>query len=408
VGKSAIPAAVPAPAAPVVSLPVPGEGCDLLELLSGVPDGRTGQGRDHPVTAVLALAAAAVVAGMKGYTAISGRVADVPPPVLAGLYLRCGAAPAPPPSKTTIWRVLTGAGTEELDAAAGTWLMDLAGLAGPAAAGPDAGEEDGPPALVQVRLDGKAVRGARNADGTQVRLLAALVGPDAASSVVAAQAGVGAKTNEVPVAAVVLGRLDLHGKVVTADALHTVKATARLIREGGGEFVLPVKENRRSLFDAIDALPWKDVPVACSATDKGHGRITTRTIQVLPAPEGLPFPHVSQVFLIERYVTDLQGRPVSAVAALGVASPQPEQAGPAALARYVREQWSIESLHWIRDTLYQEDKSQVRTRSGPRAMAALRNLAIGALRLAGRTDITEATRWAARSMDRPFTILGLT
>ena len=407
-GKSAIAAAVPAPAAPIVSLPVPGEGCDLLELLAGVPDGRTGQGRDHPVAAVLALAAAAVVAGMKGYTAISGWVADVPPPVLAGLYLRCGAAPAPPPSKTTIWRVLTDAGTGELDAAAGTWLMDLAGLAGPAAAGPNAGEEDCPPALTQVRLDGKAVRGARNADGTQVRLLAALVGPDAASSVVAAQAAVGAKTNEVPVAKVVLGRLDLRGKVVTADALHTVKATARLIHEAGGEFVFPVKENRRSLFDAIDALPWENVPVAHAATDKGHGRITTRTIQVLPAPEGLPFPHASQVFLIERHVTDLHGRPVSAVAALGVASPEPERADAASLARYVREQWSIESLHWIRDTLYQEDKSQVRTRSGPRAMAALRNLAIGALRMAGRTDITEATRWAARSMDRPFTILGLT
>jgi predicted transposase YbfD/YdcC len=408
VGKSAIPAAVSAPAAPIVPLPVSDGPCDLLELLAGVPDGRTGQGRDHPVAAVLALAAAAVVAGMKGYTAISGWVADVPPATLAGLYLRCGAAPAPPPSKTTIWRVLTDAGTEELDAAAGTWLMDLAGLAGPAAAGPDAAEADCPPALVQVRLDGKAVRGARNADGSQVRLLAALVGPDAASSVVAAQAAVGAKTNEVPVAAVVLGRLDLHGKLVTADALHTVKATARLIHEGGGEFVFPVKENRRSLFDAIDILPWKDVPIAHAATDRGHGRITTRTIQVLPAPEALPFPHVSQVFLIERYVTDLQGRPVSAVAALGVASPDPDQADPASLARYVREQWSIESLHWIRDTLYQEDKSQVRTRSGPRAMAALRNLAIGALRMAGRTDITEATRWAARSMDRPFTILGLT
>jgi hypothetical protein len=41
-------------------------------------------------------------------------------------------------------------------------------------------------------------------------------------------------------------------------------------------------------------------------------------------------------------------------------------------------------------------------------MAALRNLAIGALHMAGRTDITEAARWAARSMDRPFTVLGLT
>ncbi len=68
----------------------------------------------------------------------------------------------------------------------------------------------------------------------------------------------------------------------------------------------------------------------------------------------------------------------------------------------------MESLHWLRDTLYQEDNSQVRTRSGPRILAAMRNLAISALRQAGRTDITEATRWASRSMDRPFTILGLT
>ena len=209
-------------------------------------------------------------------------------------------------------------------------------------------------------------------------------------------------------AAVVLGQVDLAGKVVTADALHTVKATANFIHDHGGEFVLPVKENRRALFDALDALPWDQVPIACTATDKGHGRITTRTIQVLPAPDDLPFPHVSQVFLIERYVTGLHGQPISAVAALGVASPKPEQADAAGLAGYVREQWSIESLHWIRDTLYQEDKSTIRTRSGPRIMAALRNLAIGALHLAGRHDTTEATRWAGRYIDRPFTILGLT
>jgi hypothetical protein len=49
---------------------------ELLELFGGVSDGRSGQGRDHPVRAVLALAAAAVVAGMKGYTAIAGWVAD--------------------------------------------------------------------------------------------------------------------------------------------------------------------------------------------------------------------------------------------------------------------------------------------------------------------------------------------
>ena len=302
-GQSAICAAVSAPAEPIVSVPVADACCDLLELFAGVSDGRAGQGRDHPVAAVLALAAAAVVAGMKGYTAITGWVADVPPAVLADLYLRSGAAPAPPPSKTTIWRVLTDADAGAFDAAVGTWLMNLAGFTRPAAASRDTGEEDCPRALMQVRLDGKAVRGARDADGNQVRLLAALAGPDAASSVVAAQAEVGVKTNEVPMAAVVLGQIDLNGKIVTADALHTVKATANHIHEHGGEFVFPVKENRRALFDALDALPWAQVPVAHTATDKGHGRITTRTIQVLPAPDDLPFPHVSQVFLIERYVT---------------------------------------------------------------------------------------------------------
>ena len=216
-GQSAICAAVPVPAGPIVSVPVSGVCCDLLELFAGVSDGRVGQGRDHPVAAVLALAAAAVVAGMKGYTAITGWVADVPPVILADLYLRSGAAPAPPPSKTTIWRVLTDADTEAFDAAVGTWLMDLAGFTAPA----PAGEEDCSRTLMQVRLDGKAVRGARDAGGNQVRLLAALAGPDAATSVVAAQTEVGVKTNEIPMAAVVLGQIDLEGKIVTADALHT-------------------------------------------------------------------------------------------------------------------------------------------------------------------------------------------
>ena len=390
-----------APAAPAAVTEVCG---DLLKLFGSVPDGRSGQGRDHPVAAVLALAAAAVVAGMKGYTAIAGWVRDVPPPVLADLYLRTGAGPARPPSKATIWRVVTDADADVFDATVGSWLTSTL-LSEPAARG---AEGDGPAQLIPVRLDGKTVRGARDDAGNQRHLLAALVGRTAQTSVIAAQAEVGVKTNEVPMATVVLGQIDLHGTLVTADALHTVKATAEFIRQGGGEFILPVKENRKTLFDALDTLPWHQVPIAHTATDRGHGRITTRTIQVLPAPEDLPFPHVSQVYLIERHVSDLHGNPVSAVAALGVASPAPDRASAADLARHVRQQWAIESLHWLRDTLYQEDKSQVRTRSGPRIMAALRNLAICALRLSGRTDVTEATRWAGRSMDRPFAILGLT
>ncbi|MEV0212410.1 ISAs1 family transposase, partial [Micromonospora sp. NPDC050695] len=133
-----------------------------------------------------------------------------------------------------------------------------------------------------------------------------------------------------------------------------------------------------------------------------------RTIRVLPAPPDLPFPHVNQVWLIERYVTDNSSGKQSAAAQLGIASHTPDRAGPAELAAYNRGHWAIESLHFIRDTCYHEDQSTVRTRSGPRVLASLRNLAINALRLAGRPDITEATRWAARNMTRPFTILGLT
>ena len=78
------------------------------------------------------------------------------------------------------------------------------------------------------------MRGAKDAAGNQRHLLAALVGRTAQSSVIAAQAEVGVKTNEVPMAKVVLGQIDLHGTLVTADALHTVKATAEFIHQAAG------------------------------------------------------------------------------------------------------------------------------------------------------------------------------
>ena len=393
--QCAISAAEPA-AGQCVGVPL-GRACsDLLELLRTVSDGRSDQGRDHPVAAVLALAAAATVAGMTGYRAIAGWVADVPTDVLTELYLRAGAAPAGPPGRTTIWRVLTGADADTLDNATGAWLSTL-----------PAGDTDtsSGQTLTHLRLDGKTLRGAKDSDGNQRHLLAVMAGPPK-QAVVAAQAEVdGAKPRRASPPAM-LARLDLTGTVLTADALHTVKATAELIRSRGGHFVLPVKENRETLFDALDALPWREVPITASSTDKGHGRITTRTIQTMPAPPDLPFPHVDQVWLIERYVTTGDGKPVRRRPArrhqprYGTCDPgRPRRLQPPPLGNRVQ--------HWIRDTCYREDHSRVRTRNGPRVMASLRNLAIGALRLTGRTDITEATRWACRNMNRPF-ILNLT
>ena len=155
------------------------EGPELLRRFGAVSDGRSEQGRDHPVAVVLRLCAAAVLGGMRSFTAIAGWVADVPAEVLARLYAR----PARYPSTTTLWRVLTGA-----DAAA---------------------------------VDGKTVRGALDAKGAQTHLLAAATHTD---SLVLAQVEVGAKTNEIPLFAPLLDQLadlgaDLSEMVITADAL---------------------------------------------------------------------------------------------------------------------------------------------------------------------------------------------
>jgi predicted transposase YbfD/YdcC len=191
--------------------------------------------------------------------------------------------------------------------------------------------------LVPVRVDGKTVRGAKNADGSQVHLLAALAGEQ---GLVAAQTEVGAKTNEIPMIIPPPDDLDLADAVITADALHCQRATAEYLHKRGADFVLPAKDNQPGLFEALDALPWRDVPVGHAATDRGHGRITTRTIQVLPAPDNLPFPHVSQVYLIERHVTGLDGKPLSDIAALGVTSLASTRAAPETIAGLVRGQWS--------------------------------------------------------------------
>lgn len=384
---------------------------DLLQRFAAVSDGRRDQGRDHPVAGVLTLCAAAVLAGMSSFTAIAGWVADVPTDLLTRLYAREKAVS---PSKTTLWRVLTGADPGAVDAAVGAWLAEQGTARAAAAhAGADVGEKPDEPKkpalLAAIAVDGKTVRGAIDDDGNQVHLLAAATHAD---SLVLGQVEVGAKTNEIPMFAPLLEGLtaagvNLKGIVITADALHTQRAHANYLHARGAEFVLTVKENQPNLFAALDALDWPSTPIAARHLDTSHGRITTRTIGVLPAPRDLPFPHVSQVWLIERYVTDPTGKPRSAVAALGVTSLSAKRATPTQIATLVREHWGIESLHWLRDTVYREDNSTIRTRSGPRVMAALRNLAIGALHLRGRRDITEATRWATRDMNRPFKILNL-
>ncbi len=140
--------------APGGDLPDVGVMCsELLQRFSEVSDGRRDQGRVHPV----ALCAAAVVAGMRSFTAIAGWAADVPVELLTQLYGQCAQAP----SKATIWRVVTGADAAAVDAVIGAWLARQSA----------AHESDtDPSALVAIAVDGKTVRGATDIDDNQVRV----------------------------------------------------------------------------------------------------------------------------------------------------------------------------------------------------------------------------------------------
>jgi hypothetical protein len=124
--------------------------------------------------------------------------------------------------------------------------------------------------------------------------------------------------------------------LITADCLHTQRKHARYLHGRDADFVFCVKDNQPGLFAALDVLPWPDTPITHRMTDRGQGRLETRTLQAMPAPPDLPFPHVEQVFLVERAVTTMTGKPVSNVAILGVTSMNADRGTPETIAQAVR------------------------------------------------------------------------
>jgi hypothetical protein len=127
--------------------------------------------------------------------------------------------------------------------------------------------------------------------------------------------------------------------------MHVQKETARyLVEDKEADYLFTaVKDNQPGVFAALDALDWENAPVGHTAHHRGHGRDETRTLQVLPAPEGL-FPYAAQAFLIERTVRDPHdGQLRSAVAALGITSRSLQRGGtPAVIAAAARGHWDIE------------------------------------------------------------------
>jgi predicted transposase YbfD/YdcC len=120
------------------------------------------------------------------------------------------------------------------------------------------------------------------------------------------------------------------------------------------------------------------------------------------------FPHVGQVFCIRREVTHLKKKKDTCETAYGITSLTPLQASPERLLKLNRMHWGIEnSLHWVRDETFREDRSQIRTGNAPRVMATLRNLAITILRRCGATNIAKTTRWLTLKIHLVLKMIGL-
>lgn len=386
------------PAAPSLSIPpvvaqlasaaeereVTGPG--LLAALSAVPDPRDPRGVRHEMGVILALGLCAVLAGARSFTAIGEWAGAASGQVRAALGLG-----QTPPSEATIRRCLQRLSGDELDAAIGGW----------AAAG-----SHHPDRRRVVAVDGKTLCGSGDGAHQPRRHLMAAV--DHRAAVALAQADVGAKTNEIAMFAQLCVRIDdLTGAVVTADAMHAQRAHAEyLVLERGAHYLLTVKGNQPALRQQLAALPWKQVPTAHTSTDRGHGRIESRSIKIVSVARGIVFPHAAQAIQITRQTRKPDETTWRTETVYAVTSLTAEQASPAELAAYIRGHCSIENrLQWVRDVTFDEDRSQVRTGNGPRVMASLRNLAIGLLRLTGATNIAQAIRHHAWNPLKPVTLL---
>jgi hypothetical protein len=175
---------------------------------------------------------------------------------------------------------------------------------------------------------------------------------------------------------------------------------AETIGDAGNDYLLVVKENQPTLHEeraVLFAAPDAAVSVA-EETSTHSQRSEQRRLRASTALVGYTdWPGLAQTLCMERRVTDRRTGETHVEVAYAVPSLSPHRATPAQLLTLWREHWHIENkLHWVRDVTFGEDGSTVRAGGGPQVLAALRNLAIGLLRLAGATNIAACRRYAAQ------------
>jgi len=312
----------------------------------------------------------AVLAGASGPTAIAEWAATKEEFLIAALNLPHGV-----PRKDVFRRVLMALKPAAFQACYVNWLNSLRARAAAAS-----GVEQ--PILA---IDGKTARRSHDRKNGLGALHSVSVWASE-FGLSLGQVACAEKSNEITAIPEVLRLVDIKGAIITIDAIGTQKAIAAEIIDGGGDFVLALKGNQESLHQAVIAHIDEQLEGELEGaqelvtTEKGHGRVETRTYLQLPAPKELPGFTLWKGLKTIAIVTSLcirDGKETSEVRyyisslAMGVKQ----------LARAVRGHWGIEnSCHWILDVTYREDESRIREESLRENMAWLNRFTLSLLK----------------------------
>ena len=199
--------------------------------------------------------------------------------------------------------------------------------------------------------------------------------------------------------------------MVTGDALYCQRELSLRVPEQGGDYFWALKDNQPGMREAVSLLfeqpPWgESFDYACQEGRRGDRWERRRLWASTALNEYLDWPVLGQVCCVER--TRRRKGKETVERAYAITSLPPERADAARLLEIWQEHWGIENrLHWVRDVVFGEDQSQVRTESAPQLLAALRNLVIGMLRLGGVKNMAAALRYYGWKPHETRTLIGL-
>ncbi|MEO8288774.1 MAG: ISAs1 family transposase [Chloroflexota bacterium] len=363
----------------------------LVDILADIPDFRQAQGRRHPLVAILTLASVAMLCGYRSPSAIAEWGHNYTGSWLYLFGFRDGKAPSP----STMQRVFRGLDVAQLEQRLTGWAENVLQLLEPHS------QTD----LEGVAVDGKSLRGSRRHGAQGVHLLSAV---SHRLGVVLGQVAVDDKTNEITAMQDLLAQLALRGRLITGDALLTQQEISRAIIRHGGDYLLAVKHNQptllrgiQDLFFTADTAPnlLADSIKTTKEIRLRAGHLEERVVEASTALQGYAlqgysnWPGIQQVLRIKRSVTNKRTGHASCEIAYAVTSLPCQRATPEQLLKAWRGHWTIENkVHWVRDVTFDEDRQQLRAGHAHQVLAALRNTAIGLLRLHGETNIARACR----------------